>query len=114
MDIGESIIFPIPESEKQVELFTILQRFANDVCKILNGGIIFADNVDCALVSFTSSGTPDAENTVAHGLGKVPTGYIIYEQDKAGSLYKGSTSWTKTNIYLKCNVASVAFKAIIF
>lgn len=114
MEIGESIIFPRPRDTQEVELYTLLQRFSNDLMKILNGGIIFSDNVDCSIISFTSSGTPDAENTVAHTLGKIPDGYLICSQDKAGSLYKGASAWTSSNIYLKCNVASVVYTIIIF
>lgn len=64
--------------------------------------------------TFTTSATPDAENTVAHGLGAVPSGlYIVMSQNLAGSLYLGSTSWTATNAYFKCDVASVTFKVFI-
>ena len=81
---------------------------------ILNNGIKFQDNVDCKLVTFTSSATPDAENTVAHTLGKVPTGYIVYSRDKASILYNGTTAWTSTNLYVKANVATTIFKIIVF
>ena len=114
MEIGESVIFPKPRDSQETDLYSLLQRFANDVCKILNRGIIFEDNIDCVLVTLTSSATPDVENTVAHTLGKVPKGYLVYGQDKAGSLYKGTTTWTNSNIYLKSNVASVTFNIIIF
>jgi hypothetical protein len=65
---------------------------------------------------FTTSATPDAENTIAHTLGSVPVGYIICGQDKAGSLYQLSdtgTAWTGSNIYLKCSVASITFKVFL-
>jgi len=61
---------------------------------------------------FTTSATPDAENTIAHGLGSIPVGFLIMYQDKAGSLYQGpttGTNWDATNIYLKSDVASVTF-----
>ena len=112
--IGTGPIFPQPRDKQESDLFKAIQDFANRVVVILNRGIKFEDNVDCRLIEFTSSGTPDAENTVAHSLGKVPTGYIVYSVDKAGVVYKGSTTWTTTNIYLKVNVASVAVKIIVF
>jgi hypothetical protein len=70
------------------------------------------ENIQGEFQLFTTSATPDAENTVAHGLGAIPVGYIICHQSKAGSLYQGpttGTNWTATNIYLKCDVASVIF-----
>lgn len=70
------------------------------------------ENISGQFQQFTTSATPDAENTIAHTLGSVPVGYIILGQDKAGSLYQlagTGTAWTSSNIYLKCNVASVTF-----
>lgn len=108
-----------------VKSYSHATRFDDDITKvldenqqnldaILNRGIKFADNIDCVFVSFTSSATPDAENTVAHTLGKTPTGYIVYSKNKAGDIYDGTTAWTASNIYLKVNVASVAVNIIVF
>ncbi len=73
-----------------------------------------ATNFDAQWISFTSSATPDAENTVAHKLSRIPTGYLVGQRNKAGILYNGSTTWTKANIYLKCNVASTAFRVLVW
>ena len=107
-------IFPHPTTQFEKDLLVTLEQHFRGVSKILDRGILFSDNVDCQLVTLTTSATPDAENTTAHGLGKVPTGFIVYSQDKAGSLYDGSTSNTATNLYTKCDVASVTFKIIVF
>lgn len=64
--------------------------------------------------SFTSNATPNTEETVTHGLSRVPTGYIIVSQDKAASLYKGSTAWTNEKLYLKSSTASTAWKILIY
>lgn len=81
---------------------------------LLNRGLNFADNFDGRILSFTSSVTPDAENTVAHTLGKIPTGFIVTDINKGAVVYRGTTSFTATNIYLKCNTASTAIKVLIF
>lgn len=81
---------------------------------MLNRGLRFQDNFDCKLVSFTSSVTPDAENTVAHTLGRIPTGFIVYSLDKGAVVYLGGTTWTATNAYLKVNTATTATKVIFF
>jgi hypothetical protein len=96
------------------DLLNTTNEMARNLDAVLNRGISFSDNVDCRLTTFTSSGTPDAENTVPHSLGKVPTGYVVYGLDKGAVVYTGTTSWTKTNIYLKVNTASVAVKIIVF
>lgn len=67
------------------------------------------ENISGEFQVFTSNATPDTEDTVAHTIGAVPVGYIVLKQDKAGSLYLGSTSWSSSSVYFKCNVASVAF-----
>ncbi len=73
-----------------------------------------AGNFDGQWIEFTSNGVPDAENTVAHDLNRVPTGYIPAQRNKAGVLYNGSTAWTSSNIYLKCNIATVIFRIFIW
>jgi hypothetical protein len=70
------------------------------------------ENIAGEFQQFTTSATPNAENTIAHTVGSVPIGYLIFGQDKAGDLYQLSstgTAWTSSNIYLKCSVASVTF-----
>ena len=105
---------PKPGNKPQQDLYTIIANFITEVKKIVNGGITFNDNHDAKMVTFTSSGTPDVENTVPHSLGKIPSGYLVYSRDKAATLYDGATAWTKTDIYLKANVATTVFKIIIF
>lgn len=113
-ELGASAPLPQPRDMREADLFNTMQDFNNRLVAILNRGIKFSDNVDCVLITTTTSATPDAENTIAHTLGKLPVGYIVYSQDKSGSLYLGGTAWTSSNIYLKCNVASVAYKIIVF
>ena len=74
-----------------------------------NGANSIGENIAGQFVTFTTSATPDAENTVTHKVGAIPVGYIITKQNKAGSLYTGTTSWTSSNLYLKCNIASVTY-----
>lgn len=71
------------------------------------------ENLQGEFQVFTSNATPDTEDTIAHTVGAVPVGYIVLKQDKAGSLYLGSTAWTSTNVYFKSDVASVAFTVFL-
>jgi len=97
-----------------MELMRRLEEFDRNLGAILNRGILFGDNVDCASIEFTSSATANAENAVVHTLGKVPTGFIVYSLDKAATIYNGTTAHSKTTIYLKSNAASTAVKAWVF
>ena len=100
----------------------------NDIKKIthvLNGRVRFGTGVDGVegqniqgtFQQFTTDAVADTEETIAHGIGlAIPIGYIIIWQDKAGTLYQGPTTgtdWDTTNIYLKCDVASVTFLIFI-
>ena len=96
------------------KLITVLGGLALNLKSILDRGISLKDNVDTAFISFTSSATPDAENTVPHNLKKIPTGFIVYDINKGAVVYKGSTTWTITNIFLKVNTATTIVKAWIF
>ena len=81
---------------------------------ILDRGISFDDNVDSRRVSVTSHATPGTEFSVTHTLGKIPKGRIVYGQDKAGSLYAGSTTNTTTTMYFKSDASSATFDIIVF
>lgn len=56
----------------------------------------------------------DTEFTITHGLGYVPVGFLVIRQDKAGSFYLSTTPATVDKIFLKCNVASVAARIMVF
>lgn len=67
-----------------------------------------------AKITGTTSGTPTTQTTHAHGLSITPLAdqVIIVAQDKSGSIYL-SAATDGTNIYVKCDIATVAFTAII-
>src|SRR5882672_12811472 len=91
--------------------------FYQDVAKALNGNISFGSPVDPTVnssgvdsvniqgkwVKVTSPVTPNTEFAVTHNLDYVPVGYDIKRQDKACSIYDGTTAWTRTQIFLKCS-----------
>ena len=110
-------IFNFPSSNLELEKIGILKALRDqqrNLEAILDRGIIFDENFDSVSVTFTSSATPDNENTIPHGLGKIPIGWLVYSKDKAGDVYDGTTAWTTTNLFLKVDIASVTVKIIIF
>ena len=99
----------------QRQLIGILRRIG----WIFDGRISLGDgtnkeNLDIDFADITSHAMADTEFAVSHSLGRVPAGYIVVKGNKAGVVYDGATVWTTSNIYLKCNVASVALRLIIF
>jgi hypothetical protein len=73
-----------------------------------------AGNFNAVWCVFTSNGTANTEDTIPHTLGRVPLAMLVSVPDKAAILYRGTTTWTKDNIYLKTSVASVAWKVMLF
>lgn len=108
-----------PDQRSELSQFDDLMLRFNDeqetkLDSVLNGGLNFSENFEGVSVSFISSATPDAENTVPHSMGKIPTGFIVTGLDKGAIVYNGSTAFTDSNIYLKVNVATVAVTVFVF
>lgn len=96
------------------DLSKFLESLTAALSNVMEKGIKVDDNMDVYIASYVSNATPDTEDTIAHTLRRVPIGIWVIKQNKAGSFYAGPTSWTDTNIYLKCNVASVDATVVIF
>lgn len=62
----------------------------------------------------------DTEVTVEHGLTdasgapRVPRGYFVIGQDKAGTVYDSTNPHTDTLLKIRCDVATVALKLWVF
>jgi len=103
-----------------------IRRFDANLAKLfqtLQGRVRFGDvtdgkhgeNISGEFQVFTTSATPDAANTISHTLGAIPVGFLVLYQSKVGNLYGnpdgtgGVTAWSDTQLFLKCNIASVTF-----
>lgn len=113
---------PIPEQirilQTQIDkLYLCLQGrvdFGVGYSGLLTGSdtdTVFGQNIDGEFKQI-KTGNADTNQTFTHHLGSVPLGYIVLWQDKAGTIYKGTT-WNTTQIDLKCNVAAVTFLVFI-
>jgi len=71
-------------------------------------------NFDAIWVAYTSNGSADTEDTVAHSLGRVPAGMLVGLGDKTGTVYDSGTAWTVDNIFLKADVASLTVNLLVF
>jgi hypothetical protein len=61
----------------------------------------------------TSPSTANTEFVIAHQLGRIPNTIVGQDTNNGGLLYRSSTTWTSTMIYLKCTTASAAYKVIV-
>lgn len=79
--------------------------------RTVDGHLGFGDGVDPdnmfgVWITYTTNAVANTEDAVTHNLGVVPVGYLVFSQDKAGSLYKSGSAWTTSQIFLKCSAAS--------
>lgn len=92
---------PMPQRWK------FLTIFLRNVFDILNKGIIPADNFDAAEISivFGSSGS---DVTIAHSLGRIPSGYWVIKRTAGFVVYDGSKEWTESEITLRATALGSA------
>ena len=71
---------------------------------ILNNGLVVEDNFDSAILEVE---LVLGENTIQHGMGRVPNGYIVIYTDSAVTITGSSIkSWTTEQLLLTSSAAS--------
>lgn len=106
---------PSPTSPTFIsDLVTMLRSLMDNLAALFDKGISLVNNADTATVFFTSNGSPDTEDAVAHNLRRAPVGYIVTSIDKAAEVYLSGTAANATTLYLKTSTASVAVKLLVF
>ena len=114
MQIDKKIELTKPESEFDKTAEERLIRYSLQLSSLLNGGLRFSDNFDAQIISITDTGLANTEFSQAHTIKRVPAGFIVLNNNKAGIVYDSGTAWTSTAIYLKCSVASCTIKILVF
>lgn len=72
--------------------------------QMMNNGLTLQDNIEGALMEIE---LVEGENTIQHGLGFVPTGYIVLYQEASGNIYGARVAkWTNENLFLTSSVAN--------
>jgi len=71
-------------------------------------------NIDAIWVVYVSNGTANTEDTVAHGLGRQPADMWVGLPDKSAVIYKGTTAWTSTQVFLKASAATVTVNLLLY
>lgn len=91
-----------------------LQTILEQNAKVLDGNIQFGTvgsigNMKGFMAAGVTPGVANTEFTVTHNLGVVPVGYLVMSVDQAAIIYKSTTVWTGTAIFLKCNATNVNY-----
>jgi len=72
--------------------------------QMLNNKLTLQDNMEGALMELSLDA---GENTIGHGLGFVPTGYLVLYQQAEGNIYGARVAdWTNENLFLVSSVAN--------
>jgi len=92
-----------------------------DIKKLSMGNVSFgatnsnatADrNIECSKGSGTTPAGANTEFSVTHTLGRIPVTFFGHT-DNGGVLYKSTTAWSKTAIFLKCTTASANYQVVV-
>jgi hypothetical protein len=94
------------------EASQFVSKFFEQVTKLFSNGITISDNFDAKILTltFTSSAT---DTSLAHGLGRVPSGYLVLKRSANMVVYDGSNAWTSQNIYLRASAAGSITVAVL-
>ncbi len=85
--------------------------FAQDVLRVVNGGLDFATNFNCKVMSVSLSNA-NADTAVAHNLGRVTSTYLIISKSVSSDIYNGSAG-TSSTLYLKATVVPVTVTVVV-
>lgn len=73
-----------------------------NIVEQINGNLSFVENLNGKLLSmaFTSS---NADTAAIHGLGRAPSGYLVFTRSASMIVYDGAQSNTASVIYLRAS-----------
>lgn len=92
------------------------------VFKVLRGNISYGNmnagdtgrNIDGFPATATTPAVANTEFSVNHGLGRVPVGFHVVNKDGSTDVYKGTTAWTSSKIFLKSTGINIHITLFIF
>jgi hypothetical protein len=79
-----------------------ISTFFAELKQLINNGLQFADNFNGKTLTLTFSASA-TDTALTHGLGRVPTGYIILKRSASMTVYDGSAAWTSQLMYLRAS-----------
>ncbi len=97
-------------------------RWTERIARVINGQIGFGStmsnadkdiNVNCWKATGTTPGGANTEFAITHSLGRIPNTIVGQDTNNGGLLYRGSTPWSKTQIFLKCTTATAVYNVIV-
>lgn len=88
-----------------------VKRFTNialeQIKQMLNNGLLISDNFNAKQLNITFS-VANVDQAAIHGLGRVPTGYIVIGTTTALNVYDGASTSTSQVLYLRSSATGTA------
>jgi len=103
---------PDVERVKPEDLARYTSIFLTQVVELLNNNLSFADNFNAKILTITFS-SANVEVATIHGLGRVPSGYIVLGSTAATSVYDGASANTSSLLYLRSSAVAQA-RVLVF
>ncbi len=97
----------VDKIKEPAEQIRFIATFLDSIKSLLNNGLGLVDNFAGKNVSATFS-VANTDTALVHGLGRVPTGYIVSRRSASMNVYDGATAWTSNVIYLKSSATGTA------
>jgi hypothetical protein len=80
--------------------------------KLLNEGLEFHDNFNCACMDTFS--LDEGENVIEHGLGFRPVGYLVIYKEVSGDIFgTRSDEWTNEKLFLVSSVPNQKVRLLV-
>ncbi len=88
------------------------------MARAVNGRMSFgdgtsSDNIDGVWATPVTPGVANTDFTVTHNLGRIPSGFLVFNKSAACDVYQGSVAWTTSQITLRATVVGVTVKLFI-
>lgn len=100
---ASSDLSTIDESDIKKYVTLVLQ----DIVDKVNGKLELGVNVSGKVLSFTFAAA-NSDTSVAHGLGRVPVGYLLAGSSASMSVYNGSIANTASSLTIRSSTAGTA------
>lgn len=96
------------------QLVSMLYFLFGQIARIFNKNVHFADNIYGEILKVPDSGAPNSEIEIPHNLRVIPSKFMVISADKLAYIYRGTSAWTNTKIYLKCSTSNTSFEVFIW
>ena len=82
-----------------------------EIARILNGEISINENLKGSLIAATLFGE---ETPIYHGLGYVPTGFLVINKNGPGDIWGARVNdWTKESLFLGSNAENLEVRLFV-